>query len=50
MFTKGLVLVITGEVLWEDPLEQLLGAEAADALTAKLECPDGTRYYFDSNM
>ena len=46
MFTKGLVLVITGEVLWED----LLGAEAADALTAKLECPDGTRYYFDSNM
>ena len=31
-----------------DPPEQLLGAEAADALTAKLECPDGTRYYFDS--
>ena len=33
-----------------NPLEQLLlGAEAAgSALTAKLECPDGTRYYFDS--
>ena len=46
----GLVVVI-GELLElgeRNPPEQLVGAEAAGALTAKLECPDGTRYYFDS--
>lgn len=47
---SGLVVVI-GELLelgWRNPPEQLVGAEAAGGLTAKLECPDGTRYYFDS--
>ena len=37
------------ESFWTNPLEQVLGAEAAGSgLTAKLEWPDGTRYYFDS--
>ena len=48
----GDCLQVSMEMIGRDGSEQVVGAKAGTALTAKLECPDGTRYYFDfqSNM
>ena len=45
-------LQVSMEMIGREGPEQVVGAKAGTALTAKLECPDGTRYYFDiqSNM
>ena len=45
-------LQVSMEMIGREGPQQVVGAKAGTALTAKLECPDGTRYYFDiqSNM